>query len=95
MKTTYVHARVKLLFQRVAGMILMCWLLSGLTGFVPVFTGIYSSPEHLDLIRKNSQDCGDLVVNKYFSVFAGIVSFWTPASVMVYVYFKVRCMNTD
>ena len=38
-------------FQRVAGMILLCWLLSGLTGFVPVFTGIYSSSEHLDLIR--------------------------------------------
>ena len=43
----------------------------------------------LTLIRKNSRDCGDLVVNKYFSVFAGIVSFWTPASIMVYVYFKV------
>ena len=71
-------------------MILLCWLLSGLTGFVPVFTGIYSSAEHLDLIRKNSRDCGDLVVNKYFSVFAGIVSFWTPASIMVYVYFKVH-----
>ena len=70
-------------------MITLCWLLSGLTGFVPVFTGIYSSSEHLDLIRKNSQDCGDLVVNKYFSVFAGIVSFWMPASIMVYVYFKV------
>ena len=56
-------------------MILMCWLLSSLMGFLPVFTGIYSSPEHLDLIRKNSQDCGDLVVNKYLSVFADIVSF--------------------
>ena len=42
---------LSLLHQRVAGMILLCWLLSGLTGFVPVFTGIYSSSEHLDLIR--------------------------------------------
>jgi uncharacterized membrane protein YoaK (UPF0700 family) len=29
------------------------------------------------------------VVNKYFSVFAGLISFWIPASVMVYVYAMV------
>jgi hypothetical protein len=29
------------------------------------------------------------VVNKYFSVFAGIISFWIPASIMVYVYAMV------
>ena len=29
------------------------------------------------------------VVNKYFSVFAGIISFWIPTSIMVYVYAMV------
>ena len=55
---------------KVAAMIGLSWLLSLLTGFVPVFTGIYSSTEHLELSRQNSAVC-DLVVNKYFSVIAG------------------------
>ena len=50
--------------------IALSWALSLLTGFVPVFTGIYSSTEHLELTRQNSASC-DLVVNKYFSVIAG------------------------
>lgn len=66
-----------------------CWILSSLTGFVPVFTGIYTSMEHLEKARLNPADCADLVVNKYFSVVAGIISFWLPGSIMVYVYCKV------
>ncbi len=41
------------------------------------------------LCRQNPEVC-DLVVNKYFSVIAGIISFWVPATVMVWVYVKVK-----
>lgn len=72
---------------RVVIAIICCWKLAALTGFVPVFTGIYSTDVHL----QNSVDsivC-DLVVNKYFSVIAGMISFWVPAVIIVYVYAKV------
>ena len=52
--------------------------MAGLTGFVPVFTGIYSDPEHLKHSMMNSARTCDLVVNKYFSVIAGTISFWIP-----------------
>jgi len=64
------------------------WFLSLMTGFVPVFTGIYSSEEHLAASRQNPREC-DLVVNEYFGVIAGCISFWLPGSIMVYVYCKV------
>ena len=63
---------------RVVLAIIGCWILSALTGFLPVFTGIYSSPEHLESLMKNSAMTCDLVVNKYFSVIAGCISFWLP-----------------
>ena len=63
---------------RAAIAILGCWILAGLTGFLPVFTGIYSDPEHLQNSIENSAMTCDLVVNKYFSVIAGVISFWIP-----------------
>ncbi len=74
---------------RVGVAVLTCWALSCGTGFVPVFTGAYTSMEYLERSRLNSEECADLVVNKWFGVLAGIVSFWLPGSIMVYVYFKV------
>lgn len=63
---------------RVFWAILGCWSLAGFTGFFPVFTGIYSNTEHLKNSMENSALTCDLVVNKYFSVIAGIISFWIP-----------------
>ncbi len=65
---------------RVAMSILGCWILAGLLGFVPVFTGIYSNSEHLHKSMMNSATTCDLVVNKYFSVIAGAISFWIPGT---------------
>lgn len=75
--------------KRVALSVALCWILSILTGFVPVFTGIYTSPEHLALSKANPEEC-NLVVNAYFSVLAGVVSFWIPGSIMVFVYYQVN-----
>ena len=80
--------QTRVTLPRVILAISICWLLSGLTGFVPVFTGLYSSQEHLDFARTNPHVC-DLVVNKYFSVIAGCISFWLPGSIMVFVYCMV------
>ncbi|XP_059095465.1 octopamine receptor beta-3R-like isoform X1 [Tigriopus californicus] len=74
--------------KRVALSVALCWILSILTGFVPVFTGIYTSHEHLALSKANPEEC-NLVVNAYFSVLAGVVSFWIPGSIMVFVYYQV------
>ena len=77
---------------RVGLAIIGCWILSALTGFLPVFTGIYSSPEHLESLMKNSAMTCDLVVNKYFSVIAGCISFWLPG--MFYWVHWVRIGNS-
>ena len=73
---------------RVVMAIICCWQLAALTGFVPVFTGIYSTDMHLQNTMEDSLVC-DLVVNKYFSVIAGCISFWFPAVVIIYVYAMV------
>jgi len=44
--------------SRVAAASLTAWILSVLTGFVPDFTGIYSSPEHLAL----SRSCNEIII---------------------------------
>ena len=59
---------------------------SALTGFLPVFTGIYSSEDHLEREFETGSTVCDLSVNKIFSVLAGLISFWIPAVVIVYVY---------
>ena len=72
---------VRVTHERVALAILGCWILAGLTGFLPVFTGIYSDPEHLQNSMENAALTCDLVVNKYFSVIAGVISFWIPGKI--------------
>ena len=69
--------------RRVALSIFGCWVMAGLTGFVPVFTGIYTDPEHLKNSMMNSALTCDLVVNKYFSIIAGTISFWIPGIYLV------------
>ena len=51
-----------------------------------MFTGIYSSEDHLEREFETGSTVCDLSVNKIFSVLAGLISFWIPAVVIVYVY---------
>ena len=80
---------------RVITAVIGCWILSGLTGFVPVFTGLYSNPEHLENLMKNSAMTCDLVVNKYFSVIAGCISFWLPGMYAKYRKTKITVKNCN
>ena len=69
--------------------LILCVSISALTGFLPVFTGIYSSEDHLEREFETGSTVCDLSVNKIFSVLAGLISFWIPAVVIVYVYARV------
>jgi hypothetical protein len=71
---------------RVSLWICFCWTFAGLMGFLPVFTGIYSIPEHLANSKESAASTCDLVVNKYFSVIAGCISFWLPGN-QDYIYY--------
>ncbi len=53
--------------HRVVYAVVVVWVLSLLTGFVPVFTGIYSSEEHLDLSRYKKHRIGNLLNSLRYS----------------------------
>ena len=75
-------------FQVLVG-IALSWVLAGLTGFVPVFTGIYSDPsvlaEHQMSAEVDTTMTCDLVPNKVdnknFWIFLGNCKFKTLISI--------------
>ena len=60
---------------KVNTMIIGCWFLASLTGFVPVFTGIYSSPEHLEESKSSAAHQCDLVSSISRAIFVSSTSF--------------------
>ncbi|GFQ94513.1 octopamine receptor beta-2R [Trichonephila clavata] len=68
--------------KSVAFMIGCVWSSSGLISFVPIFSGWYTTNEHL-LERNMFPDECNFVVNKPYAVVSSCVSFWVPSIIMI------------
>ena len=85
-------------------MIGAAWSMGVIIGFVSVFTGIYTTEFAIDTLMDNPKRCEfEVIIGKVFqviillikfqpnhvySIVTGVVSFWIPAIVMVYVYIR-------
>ncbi|CAH1785226.1 unnamed protein product [Owenia fusiformis] len=84
----YVSSMTK---HRVIIMIVLAWLLSALLAFVPIHTQLYTD----DCTRERrlngnytAKTC-DLIVNTPYAVISSSVSFWIPATIMVFTYIRI------
>ncbi|XP_012281334.1 octopamine receptor beta-3R [Orussus abietinus] len=64
------------------------WVLPALLSFTPIFTGWYTTKEHLEFMLDNPETCV-FVVNRTYAVISSSVSFWFPGLVMIVMYCKI------
>ncbi|CAK6446208.1 unnamed protein product [Pipistrellus nathusii] len=69
--------------------ILMVWIVSGLTSFLPIQMHWYRAT-HQEAIKCYAKDtCCDFFTNQAYAIASSIVSFYLPLVVMVFVYSRV------
>ena len=78
------HYEQRMSKRRVAIMLVSAWGASALISHVPIHMGWYANPgfEHLP------GTCM-FVVNRVYAALSSTISFWTPATVMVFTYVKI------
>ncbi|XP_021963787.1 octopamine receptor beta-3R isoform X2 [Folsomia candida] len=79
---------LKMTHRTVRIMIGSIWILPSFLSFTPIFLGIYTTEEYLELRRKNPELC-DFVPNTVYAVVSSSISFWIPAIVMIVMYSKI------
>ena len=72
----------------VAVMLLITWISPGLLSFLPIFSGWYTTPEHLDYVARNPNQC-IFKVNKTFCIISSSISFWIPCTIMIFTYLAI------
>ncbi|NXS03613.1 ADRB2 protein, partial [Oxylabes madagascariensis] len=69
--------------------ILVVWVVSGLTSFLPIQMHWYRA-EHEDAVRcYENEMCCDFFTNQAYAIASSIISFYLPLVVMVFVYARV------
>uniref|UniRef100_T1GLN6 G-protein coupled receptors family 1 profile domain-containing protein n=1 Tax=Megaselia scalaris TaxID=36166 RepID=T1GLN6_MEGSC len=72
----------------VAVMLLITWISPGLLSFLPIFSGWYTTSEHLEFVAQNPNDC-IFVVNKPYCIISSSISFWIPCTIMIFTYLAI------
>jgi hypothetical protein len=69
-------------------MIFLCWFVSALLSFIPIFTGLYTTRE-----QRHNIDCLNHVhgrcifaVNQAYAIVSSSFSFWVPGTIMIIMY---------
>lgn len=78
----------KITTKSVACMLATVWLVSGLLSFIPIFSGLYTTNQHL-AERLNNPDACEFVVNKPYAIVSSMISFWLPCTVMIGAYIRI------
>lgn len=79
---------MKITGKRVAIMITCVWILSALISYIPIFTGIYTTNEALEMRAINTDVC-EWIVNIPYALISSTVSFWMPCGFMLSAYYKI------
>lgn len=79
---------MKITSKTVGYMLAVVWISSSLISFVPIFTGWYTTKEHLDELEENFTKC-EFVVNTPYAILSSSVSFWLPCCVMLFTYWRI------
>ncbi|GFT24210.1 octopamine receptor beta-2R [Nephila pilipes] len=78
----------KMNLKSVLIMLLCVWISSILISFVPIYTNIYTTPEHIEERKLYPDEC-NFVVNKPYAVVSSCVSFWVPSVIMIGAYVRI------
>lgn len=79
---------MKITTKRVAMMLAGVWISSMLISYIPIFTGWYTTAEHLRDRSAHPDRC-EFVVNKPYAVISSSVSFWIPCCIMLFTYWRI------
>ena len=69
-------------------MILLCWIVSALLSFIPIFTGIYTTARErkkIDCLSHVHGRC-TFAVNQIYAIVSSSFSFWVPGAIMIIIY---------
>ncbi|XP_047740014.1 histamine H1 receptor-like [Hyalella azteca] len=69
-------------------MIAISWLLPTLISFLPIFLGWYATADHLQIRALDPYSC-TFEVNSGYALLSSGLSFWTPCTVMLVMYFRI------
>ncbi|XP_064630435.1 octopamine receptor beta-2R-like [Lineus longissimus] len=78
----------KMTKRRAAIMLCITWGASALISYIPIHTGIYTTPEQKKDFNLDPYLC-TFVVNQGYAIVSSTVSFWSPCFIMLFVYFKI------
>lgn len=79
---------MKITTRRVMYALCGVWISSALLSYIPIFTGIYTTAEHIEWLRENPDQC-DFVVNRVYAIVSSSISFWIPCCIMVFTYYRI------
>ncbi|XP_052773948.1 octopamine receptor beta-2R-like [Mya arenaria] len=73
---------------RVFVMLAITWISSILISYIPIQSHWYTTTDTLREMEDKPEDCL-FVVNKVYAIVSSCISFWTPCTIMVFVYVKI------
>ena len=78
----------KMTKRRVLIMIAVTWISSVLISYIPIHSHWYTTEDTLTEMNEHPNACL-FIVNKYYAVISSSISFWTPCTIMLFVYVKI------
>ncbi|XP_053575814.1 beta-2 adrenergic receptor [Bombina bombina] len=69
--------------------ILLVWVVSALTSFLPIYMHWYRTDKPTDIACYNEETCCFFYTNQAYAISSSIISFYLPLMVMVFVYARV------
>lgn len=78
----------KMTQPRALVMLGVTWVSSILISFIPVYTQLYTTEENVQALINDPDSC-PFIVNKVYAGVSSSVSFWIPATIMVFVYARI------
>ena len=79
---------MKITTRRVVYALCAVWISSALLSYIPIFTGVYTTAEHIQWLKDNPDQC-EFVVNRVYAVVSSSISFWIPCCIMVFTYYRI------
>lgn len=75
--------------NKVVGVMLACvWISSSFVSFLPIFLGWYTTEKHMRERQLHPDQC-EFKVNKPYAIISSSVSFWIPAFIMIFTYYRI------
>ena len=79
---------MKITTRRVVYALCGVWISSALLSYIPIFTGIYTTSDHIKWLEDHPDQC-EFNVNRVYAVVSSSISFWIPCCIMVFTYYRI------